>query len=147
VSHTPIMGWLDDDPEFEYSALSGTALEDSYDAHNLLPFSLKDRRSLRRYLIDYLTDAKHAGDARRSGALVPASEVGFRNFYQPRDYTDFYASLHHATNVGSMFRPDNPILPNYKWIPIGYHGRASSIVPSGMAVRRPKGQLLPGATI
>ncbi len=56
------------------------------------------------------------------------------------DYTDFYASIHHATNVGSMFRPDNPLLPNYKWIPIGYHGRASSIVASGTAIRRPKGQ-------
>ncbi len=63
------------------------------------------------------------------------------------DYTDFYASVHHATNVGSMFRPDNPLLPNYKWIPIGYHGRASSLVMSGTDVRRPKGQLLPGATI
>ena len=57
------------------------------------------------------------------------------------DYTDFYASVHHATNVGAMFRPDNPLLPNYKWVPIGYHGRASSIVPSGTPVRRPSGQL------
>ena len=56
------------------------------------------------------------------------------------DYTDFYASIHHATNVGSMFRPDNPLLPNYKWLPIGYHGRASSIVVSGTPVRRPAGQ-------
>jgi fumarylacetoacetase len=56
------------------------------------------------------------------------------------NYTDFYASIHHATNVGSMFRPDNPLLPNYKWIPIGYHGRASSIVASGTPFRRPKGQ-------
>jgi fumarylacetoacetase len=56
------------------------------------------------------------------------------------DYTDFYASVNHATNVGSMFRPDNPLLPNYKWVPIGYHGRASSIVASGTAVRRPNGQ-------
>jgi fumarylacetoacetase len=56
------------------------------------------------------------------------------------DYTDFYASIHHATNVGSMFRPDNPLLPNYKWIPIGYHGRSSSIVVSGTEVRRPQGQ-------
>jgi fumarylacetoacetase len=56
------------------------------------------------------------------------------------DYTDFYASVHHATSVGSMFRPDNPLLPNYKWVPIGYHGRASSIVPSGTPVRRPSGQ-------
>src|SRR4051812_26828394 len=56
------------------------------------------------------------------------------------DYTDFYASIHHATNVGGMFRPDNPLLPNYKWVPIGYHGRSSSIVLSGTPVRRPSGQ-------
>jgi fumarylacetoacetase len=59
------------------------------------------------------------------------------------DYTDFYASLHHATNVGSMFRPDNPLLPNYKSLPVGYHGRASSIVVSGHEVRRPHGQRKP----
>ena len=56
------------------------------------------------------------------------------------DYTDFYASIHHATNVGRLFRPDTPLLPNYKWVPIGYHGRASSIVVSGAEVRRPCGQ-------
>jgi fumarylacetoacetase len=60
---------------------------------------------------------------------------------QVGDYSDFYASLHHAWNVGSMFRPDNPLLPNYKWVPIGYHGRASSLVVSGTPVRRPRGQL------
>ncbi len=59
------------------------------------------------------------------------------------DYTDFYASVHHATNVGKMLRPDNPLLPNWKWIPIGYHGRSSSIVPSGSPVRRPVGQTEP----
>ena len=64
--------------------------------------------------------------------LVPA-QVG--------DYTDFYASVHHATNVGSMFRPDNALLPNYKWVPIGYHGRSSSIVASNAPVRRPVGQI------
>ncbi len=57
------------------------------------------------------------------------------------DYTDFYASVFHATNVGSMFRPDSPLLPNYKWVPIGYHGRGSSIAASGTPVRRPHGQL------
>jgi fumarylacetoacetase len=61
-----------------------------------------------------------------------------------RDYTDFYASIIHATNVGGMFRPDNPLLPNYKHIPIGYHGRASSVVISGTPVRRPSGQLQDG---
>jgi fumarylacetoacetase len=57
------------------------------------------------------------------------------------DYSDFYASIHHATNVGRMFRPDNPLLPNYKHVPIAYHGRASSIVANGTPVRRPNGQL------
>ena len=56
------------------------------------------------------------------------------------DYTDFYTSIHHATSVGKKFRPDNPLLPNYKWVPIGYHGRSSSIEVSGSAFRRPKGQ-------
>lgn len=59
------------------------------------------------------------------------------------DYTDFYASVHHATNVGMMFRPTNPLLPNYKWIPVGYHGRASSVVVSGTPVKRPLGQKAP----
>jgi fumarylacetoacetase len=59
------------------------------------------------------------------------------------DYTDFYASVFHATNVGRMLRPDNPLLPNYKWMPIGYHGRASSLLVSGTAVRRPGGQTAP----
>lgn len=59
------------------------------------------------------------------------------------DYTDFYAGIHHAERVGSLFRPDNPLLPNYKHVPIGYHGRSSSIVLSGTPVRRPVGQILP----
>lgn len=57
------------------------------------------------------------------------------------DYTDFYTSIHHATTVGKMFRPDNPLLPNYQWVPIGYHGRSSSIVVSGQALHRPLGQV------
>ncbi len=56
------------------------------------------------------------------------------------DYTDFYTSIHHATSVGKKFRPDNPLLPNYKWVPIGYHGRSSSIEISGSNFKRPKGQ-------
>ncbi|MBK8557026.1 MAG: fumarylacetoacetase [Lewinellaceae bacterium] len=62
------------------------------------------------------------------------------------DYTDFYSSIEHATNVGKMFRPDNPLLPNWRWLPVGYHGRASSIVVSGTPVQRPHGQIkLPDA--
>src|SRR5271156_183362 len=60
------------------------------------------------------------------------------------DYTDFYASIFHATNVGKLFRPDNPLLPNYRYIPIGYHGRASSLVPTGTPIRRPSGQTRDG---
>jgi fumarylacetoacetase len=59
------------------------------------------------------------------------------------NYTDFYSSIEHATNVGKMFRPDNPLLPNWRWLPVGYHGRASSIVVSGTPVKRPSGQILP----
>ena len=75
--------------------------------------------------------------------LIPQSEVRMLPPFGVGgigDYTDFYASIHHATNVGRLFRPDNPLLPNYKWVPIGYHGRASSIVISGTEVRRPCGQ-------
>jgi fumarylacetoacetase len=73
--------------------------------------------------------------------LVPMSEAQLFLPAQVGDYSDFYASVYHATNVGSMFRPENPLLPNYKWIPIGYHGRASSLVVSGTPVRRPCGQI------
>ncbi|MDX2134390.1 MAG: fumarylacetoacetase [Saprospiraceae bacterium] len=59
------------------------------------------------------------------------------------DYTDFYSSIEHATNVGSMFRPDNPLLPNWRWLPVAYHGRSSSIVVSGTDLRRPHGQRVP----
>lgn len=72
--------------------------------------------------------------------LVPMAEAELFVPAEVGDYTDFYASIHHATNVGSMFRPDQPLLPNYKWVPIGYHGRASSLVVSGTPVRRPAGQ-------
>jgi fumarylacetoacetase len=73
--------------------------------------------------------------------LVPQSGAEFAVPAQIGDYTDFYTSVHHATNIGKQFRPDNPLLPNYKWVPIGYHGRASSIGVSGQAFARPKGQL------
>ena len=76
----------------------------------------------------------------RQSLLVPMSDAELLVPARVGDYTDFYASVHHATNVGSMFRPDNPLLPNYKWVPIGYHGRASSIVRTGTSVRRPNGQ-------
>ena len=72
--------------------------------------------------------------------IYPAESLNFLSPFRIGDYTDFYCSIYHATNVGSMFRPDNPLLPNYKYVPIGYHGRASSIVISGTDIKRPKGQ-------
>jgi fumarylacetoacetase len=82
----------------------------------------------------------------REGAAACLHAASAIKLVMPVDicnYTDFYASVHHASNVGALFRPDNPLLPNYKWVPIGYHGRASSIVVSGTDVRRPSGQLKP----
>ncbi|MEN9790865.1 MAG: hypothetical protein RLZZ63_523 [Gemmatimonadota bacterium] len=75
------------------------------------------------------------------GLLHPMASVQMQLPVEVGDYTDFYASVDHATNVGSMFRPDNPLLPNYRHVPIGYHGRASSIVPTGTPVHRPMGQV------
>ena len=75
--------------------------------------------------------------------LIPQNAVEYRVAADVGDYTDFYASIHHATAVGRLFRPDNPLLPNYKWLPIAYHGRASSIRVSGYDFARPRGQVLP----
>jgi fumarylacetoacetase len=100
-------------------------------------------RALRTQLSELLRIGGAGHDAQAS--LGPALLVAQREatLHLPAtvgDYTDFYASVHHATNVGRMFRPDNPLLPNYKWVPIGYHGRASSVVVSGTPVPRPQGQ-------
>jgi fumarylacetoacetase len=86
---------------------------------------------------DAATDSK----AKLARNLLRRSEVTFDLPCFPiPNYTDFYCSIYHATNVGSMFRPDNPLMPNYKYVPIGYHGRASSIVVSGSDIKRPHGQ-------
>ncbi len=73
--------------------------------------------------------------------LMPLADVEYALPASIGDYTDFYTSIHHATNIGKLFRPDNPLLPNYEWVPIGYHGRSSSIGVSGQSVSRPVGQL------
>jgi fumarylacetoacetase len=75
--------------------------------------------------------------------LVPMAAVRMHLPFDIGDYTDFYASIHHATNVGTMLRPEQPLLPNYRHVPIGYHGRASSVVVSGTPIVRPHGQRLP----
>lgn len=76
-----------------------------------------------------------------SDCLVPQAEAEYALPARIENFSDFYSSLNHATNVGALFRPDNPVLPNYRWLPVGYHGRTSSIRVSGENVRRPVGQL------
>ncbi len=97
--------------------------------------------AFRRRLTEILSeDADELTQEAVQRNLVPMGEA---EFYMPvhiGDYTDFYCSIYHAMNVGKLFRPDNPLLPNYKWIPIGYHGRASSVVLSDTPITRPKGQ-------
>ncbi|MGA0287761.1 MAG: fumarylacetoacetase [Phycisphaerales bacterium] len=96
-----------------------------------------------RVAISRLLDADHAAlrDRADRETFLPAIEdIRLGLPARTRDYTDFYASEHHATNVGRMFRPDNPLMPNWKHLPVGYHGRASSLVPSGTPIRRPHGQ-------
>ncbi|MDB5459815.1 MAG: fumarylacetoacetase [Caulobacteraceae bacterium] len=106
--------------------------------NGLLGLPAGDRLALRRRLSALLCDDAHRG------AVEPLlHDSGSCTLHLPAaigDYTDFYVGIHHATNVGRLFRPDNPLLPNYKYVPIGYHGRASSVRPSGVPVVRPKGQ-------
>lgn len=101
------------------------------------PVTNRVRRKVREWLeLDNKPDsaAQLLHDRRRVTMLLPI---------RVPNYTDFYSSIEHATNVGKMFRPDNPLLPNWRWLPVGYHGRASSIVVSGTPIKRPSGQILP----
>jgi fumarylacetoacetase len=95
--------------------------------------------AVRRALFGALAQGSPLEDALRK-CLVPQSDATYSLPAQIGDYTDFYISIHHATAVGRQFRPDNPLLPNYKWLPIGYHGRSSSIAVSGQSFPRPHGQ-------
>jgi len=109
----------------------------------LLEAGPKQMRSLRSALSLLLRDDSAQGKTAREHAatlLVPSADAEPLLPVRIGDYSDFYTSIHHASNVGRMFRPDNALLPNYKWVPIGYHGRASSIIPSGQGVHRPSGQ-------
>jgi fumarylacetoacetase len=89
-----------------------------------------------------------AVDAQRLAVcMLPQADAEYTVPARIGDYTDFYTSIYHATNIGRLFRPDNPLMPNYKWVPIGYHGRSSSIAVSGQAFPRPSGQTMaPGAS-
>jgi fumarylacetoacetase len=107
--------------------------------NELMALGTEARTALRQTLSGWLQEGARERSALEP-LLRPLSDVTMQLPAEIRDYTDFYASIFHATNVGSMLRPDEPLLPNYKYVPIGYHGRSSSIVPSGTPVRRPLGQ-------
>ncbi len=111
--------------------------------HQLMAMGRKHWSALRAQICRLLRNDTMVGRKAQKLAdkiLLPMNEVTLIRPIYVGDYTDFYASVFHATNVGAMMRPDNPLLPNYKHVPIGYHGRASSLVMSGTPVRRPHGQ-------
>jgi fumarylacetoacetase len=125
-------------------------LIDSYDMNLIMRLAKEPRQALRAAISEGLRVGSPQEKTFRE-ALVPQARVEMGLPCVIRDYTDFYTSIHHATTVGKQFRPDNPLLPNYKWVPIGYHGRSSSIAVSrrglGHTFKRPVGQvLLAGAT-
>lgn len=119
--------------------LQATGLIHHNDMHRLMAQTVAQRRALRRALWEGLRE----GSSLQMGwtdALLAQTEVEVGLPCEVGDYTDFYTGIHHATAVGKIFRPDTPLLPNYKWVPIGYHGRASSIGASGQQFHRPQGQ-------
>ena len=118
--------------------LAAVGLDTGPNLNRLAAAGRKAWRDLRRVLTLGLSDARQA--KRFSKFLVPMRKAELFLPVAIGDYSDFYAGIHHALAVGRLFRPDNPLLPNYKWLPIGYHGRASSVVVSGTPVARPRGQ-------
>jgi fumarylacetoacetase len=129
--------------------LRQAGLVDGDDIHAIMRLDSAPRQALRAAISDGLRAGSPKEPAFRA-ALVAQADVELGLPCRIGDYTDFYTSVHHATSVGRQFRPDNPLLPNYKWVPIGYHGRSSSIGVSGPglghAFRRPCGQTMrPGA--
>jgi fumarylacetoacetase len=115
----------------------------SYDMNRLMRLSKEPRQALRQAVSDGLRHGS-AHESRFREALTPLTSIELGLPCVIGDYTDFYTSIHHATTVGKQFRPESPLLPNYKWVPIGYHGRASSIGVSapdlGHTFPRPNGQ-------
>jgi fumarylacetoacetase len=114
------------------------------DLNELFSLGGTPRRALRSRLSQLLS-SESSEISKVERCLVRSSECALHLPSCIGDYTDFYVGIHHATNIGKQFRPDNPLLPNYKYVPIGYHGRASSVCPSGVPVRRPTGQFKPSA--
>jgi fumarylacetoacetase len=109
------------------------------DLNRFMALGAEARRAMRQALSLALANGSDQGPF-LDLCLLPQTAVEMALPCRIGDYTDFYTGIHHASAVGKLFRPDNPLLPNYKWVPIGYHGRTSSIIASGQAVRRPHGQ-------
>ena len=122
--------------------LHAVGLIDHAEMPSLMAAPAAQRRALRHTLWQGLQMGSSLQPIWRD-ALLPQSSVELGLPCDVGDYTDFYTGIHHAVTLGKLFRPDNPLLPNYQWVPIGYHGRASSIVPSGQAFHRPNGQTMP----
>ena len=122
--------------------LHAAGLIDHADMHRLMAALPSERQALRLSLWQGLK-AGSALQAAWQSALLAMNTVELGLPCEIGDYTDFYTGIHHATTVGKLFRPDNPLLPNYKWVPIGYHGRASSVAASGQRFHRPLGQTMP----
>jgi fumarylacetoacetase len=119
--------------------LQGTGLIDSPDMNALMALDTAARLRLRRDISRGLAQGSAQQQA-WSKLLTPQNAAEMAVPCRIGDYTDFYTGIHHATSVGKLFRPDQPLMPNYKWVPIGYHGRSSSIRVSGQTFRRPRGQ-------
>ena len=119
--------------------LRATGLIDTDDMNVLMNASVKDRQALRAAISAGLAEGS-GQQAAWSKALLAQAQAEMTVPCRIGDYTDFYTGIHHATTIGKLFRPDQPLMPNYKWVPIGYHGRASSIGVSGQVVKRPQGQ-------
>lgn len=113
--------------------------------NSLMSLDRVQQRVLRQKIIEILKENSFKlcdNLALRNKLLIPLTQVDLLLPIQIGDYTDFYASIHHAIHVGSIMRPDNPLMPNYKHMPIGYHGRSSSIIVSGTTIQWPSGQIL-----
>lgn len=120
--------------------LQAAGLIEHQDMRQILALDPEARRALRAALSRGLAEGSPQQPTWQA-ALVAQTEVSMVLPCDIGDYTDFYVGVHHATAVGKLFRPDNPLLPNYKWVPIGYHGRASTVQVSGHSFKRPMGQL------
>ena len=120
--------------------LEKSGLIDHNDMNLLLSMNVSDRIKIR----NSISNGLKLGSAERAlfeAALLPMNELELGLPCDVGDYTDFYVGIHHATAVGKLFRPDNPLLPNYDWVPIGYHGRSSTLIASGINFKRPLGQV------